>query len=174
MNLKIKTIKFAIAAFVAVIASTCLSFAGQSASLKQLNLETTQGEVRVVLLRAGQVISTNGQIQFVATYAVEIPKKGAFSDLHFYSTNELTLAVHGKPVEFSSISGSSMGFDELHQKTDLIEPETTKGKAMITEDIVIGNLDGDLKLDAKKADAIVQFDWRKNPMKFVFKDVPLN
>ena len=113
-------------------------------------------------------------MQFVATYAVEIPSQGAFSDLHFYSTNELNLAVHGKVVEFSKFEGSTMGFDELQKKTDLLQPETTKGKSMIAEDILIGNLDGNLKLDAKKADLIVQFDWRKNPMKFVFKDVPLN
>jgi hypothetical protein len=174
MNYQTKTIKFVIAAFAAVIASSCLSFASQPALLKQINLESTQGEVRVVLLRAGQMISANGQIQFVATYAVEIPKHGAFSDLHFYSTNELTLGVNGKPVEFNKFSSSTMGFDELHQKTDLSKPETTKGKAMITEDVVIGNLDGDLKIDAKTVDVIVQFDWRKNPMKFDFKDVPLN
>jgi hypothetical protein len=174
MNIKTKTIKFAIAAFVAVIASSCLGFASQPALLKQLNLEITQGEVRVILLRAGQVVSTKGQTQFVATYAVEIPSQGAFSDLHFYSTNELNLTVSGQVVKFSKFSGSAMGFDELQEKTDLHKLETTKGKSMITEDILIGNVEGDLKLDAKKADVIVQFDWRKNPMKFVFKDVSLN
>ena len=170
MKFKTKTIKFAIAAFVAVIASSCLGFASQLAPLKQLNLEITQGEVRVVLLRAGQVISTNGQIQFVATYAVEIPDKGAFSDLHFYSNTELNLAVNGKPVEFNNIESSEMGFDELLQKTDLNKLETHTGKAMIAQDVVIK----DLKIDAKMVDVIVQFDWRKNPMKFDFKDVPLN
>ena len=174
MNFKTKTIKLAVAAIFAVIASSYLGFAKQPSSLKQLNLESTHGEVRVILLRAGQVVSTNGQTQFVATYAVEIPDQGAFSDLHFYSNTELNLAVRGKAVDFSKIEGSAMGFDELQQKTDLIKLETTKGKAMITEDIIIGNLNGDLKLDAKKIDVIVQFDWRKLPQKFVFKDVPLN
>ena len=120
------------------------------------------------------MISTNGQIQFVATYAVEIPKQGAFSDLHFYSTNELNLAARGNAVDFSKVESSAMMFDELQQKTDLLKPKTTKGKSVITEDILIGNVGGDLKLDAKKVDVIVQFDWRKNSMKFEFKDVPLN
>lgn len=174
MKFKTKSIKLTAAAIFAVVASSCLGFASQPAPLKQLNLESAHGEVRVILLRAGQVVSTNGQTQFVATYTVEIPEKGAFSDLSFSSSNEFILAVRGKAVEFSKFEGSSMGFDELHQKTALIKLETTRDKSMITEDIVIGALDGDLKIDAKKVDVIIQFVWRKNPQKFVFKDVPLN
>ena len=175
MKFKNQTIKFAAAAIFAVIVSTCLVFAKQPVKLKQLNLEITHGEVRVILLRAGQVVSTNGQKQFVATYAVEIPDKGAFSDLHLSSDTALNLAVRGQAIAFSFSKGNTcMGFEDLQKETGLQMPETTKGKAICADELLIGNLDGDFKIDSKKVDVIVQFDWRKNPQKFVFKDVPLN
>jgi hypothetical protein len=154
-----------------LMATICLGFAGQSAALKPLNLEQTQGEVRVVLLRAGQVVSTNNQIQFIVTYVVEIPKKGAFADLHFSSNDEIALVVKGKPVEFYGESSSSaMDFKELPRQNELIKPKAIEGREMLAQDIVFK----DLKIEARKFDVKLKFSWRGNERSFDFKDVPLN
>jgi len=154
-----------------MLASLCLCFAGQSAALKPLNLEQTRGEVRVVLLRAGQVVLTNNQTQFVVTYVVEVPAKGAFSDLSFSSNTEITLAVKGKPIEFQGESSSSaMDFKELSRQNELIKPVVKEGKEMLAQE----NVFKDLIVEAKKLDVKLQFTWRGNERVFDFKDVPLN
>ena len=145
-------------------------FTGDAAPLKPLNLEQTHSEVRVVLLRAGQMVSTNNQPEFVVTYIVEVPNKGAFSDLHFYSTNEIALAVRGKPFEFQGFSSSAMDFKDLPRQEELSRPGARDGKSMIAQDIVFQGL----KVDSKKIDVKLQFTWRGNKMRFDFKDVPLN
>ena len=146
-------------------------FTGDAAPLKPLNLEQTRSEVRVVLLRAGQVVSTNNQMQFVVTYVVEVPAKGAFSDLSFNSNNEITLVVKEKPIEFHGESSSSaMDFKELPRQSELIKPAAKEGKEMLAQEIVFK----DLKIEAKQLDVKLQFAWRGNERVFDFKDVPLN
>ncbi len=158
-------------ALAALFVLLCLGAAKQPAPLKPLNLEQVQGEVRIVLLRAGQVVLTNNQMQFVVTYVVEVPRKGAFSDLSFSSSNEITLAVKGKPIEFHGESSSSaMDFKELSRQNELIKPVVKEGKEMLAQE----NVFKDLKIEAKKLDVKLQFTWRGNERVFDFKDVPLN
>ena len=79
--------------------------------------------------------------------------------------------MHGKPVEIYNISDRIMyHLDEFQRETGLLKPKTTKGKPILFENIVCG----DLKIDAQKIDMTIQFDWREKPMKFDFKNVPLN
>ncbi len=157
-------------ALTALLAALCLGAASGSAPLKPLNLEKTHGPVRVVLLRAGQVISTNNQPEFVVTYVVEIPSEGAFSDLHFSSSNEIELKANRKVIAWSGgFSSSAMGFNNLPRQNELSKPKEFPGKAMLALDIVYSGL----KIDAKAVDLKLQFTWRKNQQVFEFKNVPL-
>jgi hypothetical protein len=134
------------------------------------NQEQTQGEVRVILLRVSQLIVSN-QPNFVVTYAVEIPVKGAFADLHFSSDKELALSVKGKPLYFpGSFSSTSMDFKALPRQNELIKPKVHEGKAMLAEEIVIAGL----KVKASHVDLKIQFSWRGTEMKFDFQGVPTN
>jgi hypothetical protein len=158
-------------ALAALLVLLCLGATKQPAPLKPLNLEKIQGQVRVVLLRAGQVGLTNNQPEFIVTYVVEIPSKGAFSDLHFYSTNEIELKVNGKTIEWrGGFSSGAMGFNDLPRQNELSKPKELPGKSMLAQDTVF---DG-LKIDAKKIDVKLQFTWRGSQQVFEFKDVPLN
>jgi len=160
-----------VAALATLFVSLCLGVTAQFAPLKPLNLEKTREQVRVVLLRAGQVISTNSQPEFVVTYVVEIPSKGAFSDLHFYSTNEIELKANGKVIEWNGgFSSSAMGFNDLPRQNELSKPKELPGKAMLAQDMVFSGL----KVNAKKIDVNLQFTWRGSQQVFDFKDVPLN
>ncbi len=157
--------------FVAMLMGALYGNAGEQRPAKALNLEKSRGEVRVVLLRVGQVVSTNDHQMFAVTYVVEVPRKGAFSDLHFSSDMEITLAAHGKPVEFhGGTSSGAMDFKELPRQSELSKPATKEGKAMLAKEIVFEGL----KVEAKKIDVRLQFSWRGSDMLFDFKDVPLN
>jgi len=155
-----------------LMAALSLGIAGLAAApIKPLNLEQNHGEVRVILLRAGQVVLSNHLPVFVVTYVVEVPTNGAFSDLHFSSSNDITLGVRGKPIAISCpVSTGSMDFNKLPRQNELIRPSERAGKVMLAQETVF---DG-LNVDAPKIDVKLQFTWRKNPMLFDFKDVPLN
>ena len=164
-------IKLISTAMVAVFVGICLSSAVGRKLTKALNLESTIGDVRVVLLRVGPVISTNGPRSFAVTYAVEVPAEGAFSDLHFKSATQITLSVRGKPVQFGDgFSSGAMDFTQLPRQDELMRPATREGKAMLAMDVEIENV----KIKAKKVDVKIQFAWRGKEQKFEFKDVPLN
>jgi hypothetical protein len=169
MKTQIKSIVTVKASLVAAFASISLGIAGQQTPVKSLNLEQTRGNVRVVLLRAGRLISTNGQPEVVVTYVVEVPNKGAFSDLHFSLDNECILAVRGKPLECRG-SSSSMGFKDLPRQNELSKLVAREGRSMLAEEILFRSL----KMEAKKIDVKLQFSWRGQEMVFDFKDVPLN
>lgn len=120
-------------------------------------------------MRVGPNISTNSQNEFVVTFGIEIPKEGAFSDLHIDSS-EVGLAVGGKGVVFQGETASmSTGFEDLPRKGELSKPATTEGKSMIFEDVVFKTL----QIDAKQVDLKIQFSWRGTSMRFDFKDVPV-
>jgi hypothetical protein len=120
MNVPVKAMTMLSAASAVLSGSFCLAEAGQSLPLKPLNQEMTQGEVRVVLLRAGKVSSSEHEAQWVVTYGIEVPQKGAFSDLGFSSADEVTLAVKGKAVEgLGGWSSGAMGFDDLPDRVSL-------------------------------------------------------
>jgi hypothetical protein len=162
--------------FVAIIAFLFILYQGCSpgtevASLPaQTNLERSNQQVRVVLMRVGPNISTNGQKEFVVTFGIEVPKEGAFSDLHIDS-NEVELAVGGKLVIFQGETAStSTGFENLPRKQELSKPATTEGKSMIFEDVVFKPL----QIDAKQVDLKIQFSWRGTSLRFDFKNVPVD
>lgn len=133
--------------------------------------ENRIGPVRVVLLRARTRASNNGSKEFVVTYGVGIPRKGAFSDLVFSSYDELAVLAHGKPIDLSGCTSSSLatGFEGLPVREELLKPETPEGELMIFQDIVLGGLEpGTRQLDFQ-----MRFKWRGSPMRFDFKDVPV-
>jgi hypothetical protein len=159
-----------IAFLVAIALGICSVTAETLPPLKALNLEQTQGEVRVLLLRAGKINATNDAKPLVLTFAVEVPAKGAFSDLHFNSADEITLTTQGKPIKMNSFSGSLIDFKDLSRQNELTRPMVKEGKQMIAEEIVLK----DINLDVHSIDVKFHFLWRGNKMNFVFKDVPLN
>ena len=149
MNRRITHIFAATLAIAAILFISYRLDAGEQKTKPGLNFEKVQGEVRVVLLRAGQVPSTNGQTAFVVTYIVEIPMKGAFSDLHFSSDKEVSIEVRGKPIKFSgSTSGSSSDFKDLPGQSELTKPVGREGMAMLAQERIFK----DLKIDAKTVD----------------------
>ena len=169
MNIPAKAMMTLSAALAVLSAPLCPVSAGQAVPLKPLNLEKTQGEVRVVLLRAGKITSSEKEAQWVVTYAVEIPQKGAFSDLGFSSEDEVAVSVKGKAVECQGGFGSgSMGFDDLPRKGELSRPKVAPGNAMIAEDVVFRGLN----IEAEKLDVKLKFTWRGTKLAFDFKDVP--
>jgi hypothetical protein len=171
MNRNINTIVVLTSALAVSLAFGSVGKAEPQAQLKPLNLEQIHGEVRAVLLRTGQVISTTNPLEFVVTYVVEVPTNGAFSDLHFSSDKEIALGIRGKPVVFhGSISTISMEFKKLPRQSELTEPKERAGKAMLAQETVFHGL----KIDARKIDLRLRFDWRGREMLFDFKDVPLN
>lgn len=171
MNRPAKAMTTLGAAFAVLLGLLCPVSAGQAEPLKPLNQEKTQGEVRVVLLRAGKVISSEKEAQWVVTYGVEVPLKGAFSDLAFSSEDEVALSVKGKNINsWGDFGSGSMGFDDLPRQGELRKPEVAPGKAMLAEDVVFRGL----KIDAEKLDVKIRFTWRGSPLTFDFKDVPLN
>src|SRR5690349_2084765 len=75
----------------------------------QPTLEKTQGEVRVVVLRVANFTSLSREPAFEVTYGIEIPQKGAFSDLSIRSSDEVALTAKGKPVKTpGAMSSGSM------------------------------------------------------------------
>ncbi|MBI3878625.1 MAG: hypothetical protein HY301_00975 [Verrucomicrobia bacterium] len=145
--------------------------AGERAKSKRPNLEKTHGDVRVVLLRIGQVVTSTNKPKFVVTYVVEIPKEGAFSDLHFRSDKELRLFVRGKPLEpHGEVSSGAMGFEKLPRRDELTKPTLHEGKAMIAQNIELT----EFNVREKKLDVKIEFTWRGKEMSFDFKDVPMD
>jgi hypothetical protein len=140
-------------------------------ALRPLNLEQTQGDVRVVLLRAGRVTSASNRLDLVVTYAVEVPTNGAFSDLQFSSADEIALVVHGKLVDFhGNASTAAMDFEQLPRAGEVTRPKARPGKVMLAQETVFPGL----KIDAEKMEVKLHFTWRGHARCFDFKDVPLN
>lgn len=134
----------------------------------KLNPELRQGEVRVCLLRAGPLISTNGESGFEVIYAIEIPKQGAFSDLKIDNFDEIALFVRGKAIDVSGASSSgSMRFEDLPGFGQLTKPVTPEGRALITTEVNFPKL----KIDSEEIDIRVVFTWRGEKLKFDFKRV---
>ena len=170
MKTQSKACLISIVPLVAIALGICFATAENPKPLKALNLEQSQGEVRVILLRAGWTASTNNAKPLVITCAIEVPVKGAFSDLHFNSADEIALTGHGKAVEFHSVSSATMDLKDLPRQSELTRPATREGRAMIAEELTLN----DIHLDAKQIDVKLHFLWRGNEMNFDFKDVPLN
>jgi hypothetical protein len=171
VKITVKAMTILSAALAVLLAPLCPAFAGQSVPLKPLNQEKIQGEVRVILLRAGKIITLKNEEQTVVTYAIEIPQTGAFSDLSFSSNDEIAFSAKGKAIECEGPSGSTaMGFDDLPRQDELSKPKVASGKAMLAEEIVFRRL----KTDAEKVDVKLKFTWRGNKLTFDFKEVALN
>lgn len=133
-------------------------------------LEKTQGEVRVVVLRVANFTSLNQEPAFEVTYGIEIPQKGAFSDLSIRSSDEVALTANGQPVPTpGAVSSHSMGMDRLPRQHELVLPSVAKGKAMLGEQVEFQGL----RVHAKKIDVTIRFSWRGKEMTFAFEDVPV-
>ncbi len=155
-------------ALVAMLASAIPATAGDLQTARKANLEMSQGDVRVILLRTRSVVLTNGQSGFAVTFAVEVPQKGAFSDLAFSSDTEVVLIEGGKLLTPPGFSGMMYGsFKQLPFRNELIEPATTDGNAMCVEDVVFTGI----AVHARKIDIRIQFSWRGSPQRFDFKNV---
>jgi hypothetical protein len=133
-------------------------------------LEKTQGQVRVVLLRVANFTSSNHEPAFEVTYGIEVPQKGAFSDLSIRSDDAVALTEKGQPVLTpGAVSSGSMGMDKLPRQDQLVLPTVAKGKAMLGEQVEFEGL----KITTKMIDVTIRFSWRGQAMTFAFKDVPV-
>ena len=81
MKKQIRSISAFIATLCVILVAGCSPSAEAPDATRKLNPDVSQGQVRVVLLRVGPVVSTNDRPTFVVTYGVEVPAEGAFSDL---------------------------------------------------------------------------------------------
>lgn len=105
----------------------------------------------------------------MVTYGVEVPQKGAFSDLIFGSTEEVAASAGGKPITATKGSSSlSTGFKDLPRLGEMTEPLISQGRAMIAEEVV---WEGTV-VESKTVDLKIQFKWRGGDRVFNFKDVP--
>ena len=170
MKTQICSISASIAALCVILVAGCGPPAEAPDATRKLNPDVSQGQVRVVLLRVGPVVSTNDRPTFVVTYGVEVPAEGAFSDLSFNSKDEIALVVRGKLLDyFHEFSSGAMGFDALPRQSELSKPAIQQGKAMIFQDTVLTGLE----IDAKQVDVRLQFSWRGTPQHFSFENVPV-
>ena len=170
MKTQIRSISAFIAALCVILVAGCNPPADVPDATRKLKPDVSQGQVRVVLLRVGPVVSTNDRPTFVVTYGVEVPTEGAFSDLSFNSKDEITLVVRGKPLDYRGGGGSaSVGFSELPRQSELRKPALQDGKAMIFEDVTFT----DLHIDAKQIAVRIRFSWRGTPQSFEFQNVPV-
>jgi len=170
MKTQIRSISAFIAALCVILVAGCNPPAEVPDATRKLKPDVSQGQVRVVLLRVGPVVSTNDRPTFVVTYGVEVPAEGAFSDLTFNSNDEIALVVHGKPLDYyGELSSGAMGFDALPRQSELSKPAIQQGKAMIFQDIVFTGL----VVDAKQLEVRLQFSWRGTPLRFSFENVPV-
>jgi hypothetical protein len=169
MKTQIRSISAFIAALSVILVAGCNPPAEVPDATRKLKPDVSQGQVRVVLLRVGPVVSTNDRPTFVVTYGVEVPTEGAFSDLSFNSKDEIALVVHGKPLDYHELSSGAMGFDALPRQSELSKPAIQPGKAMIFQDTVFTGL----VVDAKQLEVRLQFSWRGTPLRFSFENVPV-
>ena len=170
MKKQIRSISAFIATLCVILVAGCSPPAEAPDATRKLNPDVSQGQVRVVLLRVGPVVSTNDRPTFVVTYGVEVPAEGAFSDLSFNSKDEIALVVRGKLLDyFREFSSGAMGFDALPRQSELSKPAIQQGKAMIFQDTVLTGLE----IDAKQVDVRLQFSWRGTPLHFSFENVPV-
>jgi hypothetical protein len=160
----------AMALALGTIALVAISCSAQKRPTATLPIEQSHGDVRVILMRVGQIRSPDNKPAIEVTYAVEIPQQGAFSDLHFFSNNEVTLAIDGKPVQPpGGFSSSSLGLDELPRKHELQKPEVRQGKAMIGQEVVVEGV----QTQSRSIDVQLRFSWRHQQLAFSFPDVAL-
>ena len=170
MKKQIRSISAIIATLCVILVAGCSPPADAPDATRKLNPDVSQGQVRVVLLRVGPVVSTNDRPTFVVTYGVEVPAEGAFSDLSFNSKDEIALVVRGKLLDyFREFSSGAMGFDALPRQSELSKPAIQQGKAMMFQDTVLTGLE----IDAKRVDVRLQFSWRGTPQHFSFENVPV-
>lgn len=153
-----------------VLCVGCREPGGAAKVVDPFTNDLTQGQVRVVLLRACPDASVADQSTFVVTYGVEVPTDGAFSDLSFSSNDEIALLVRGKPVAFrSGFSSAAMGFGDLPRQTELRQPALPEGRAMLFQDLTFP----DLEIEAKHMDIRLRFSWRGSSRSFDFQGVPV-
>jgi len=172
MKTQIRSISAFNAALCVILVAGCNPPAEVPDATRKLKPDVSQGQVRVVLLRVGPVVSTNDRPTFVVTYGVEVPTEGAFSDLSFNTKDEIALVVHGKPLDdalLGELSSGAMGFDALPRQSELSKPAIQQGKAMIFQDTVFTGL----VVDAKQLEVRLQFSWRGTPLRFSFENVPV-
>ena len=163
MTLSSSSIRSAI--FTLLLACTMLAGAAE----KKSTHEMSRGDVRVILLRVGNSTTTNNQPAFEVTYAVEIPKKGAFSDLKFKG-EEITLAAKGVPIQGATeVSSLSTGIENLPRPSELDHPTAQPEKAILGQHVEFTGL----KVKEKTVDLTIRFTWRDRQLEFPFKSVPV-
>jgi hypothetical protein len=141
-----------------------------AAAERKAGPEMSRGEVRVILLRIGNSVTTNNLPCFEVTYAVEVPKKGAFADLHFGKSEEVTLSVKGVPIKGAQGTSSlATGIENLPRPAELSRPSAQAEKAILGEHVEFTGL----KVKEKNIDIVIRFDWRGQKLEFPFKSVPI-
>ena len=136
------------------------------------SFEKTIGEVRIVLIRVGYLNGADGDRVFTVTYAIEVPQKGAFSDLKFSSEDEVVLSVKGKPIadkDFKEISSLSAAVEKLPAAAGMKLPVEGKGRAILGEEVDFKGL----KIMGDRLDVKIRFSWRGQTMAASFQDVPV-
>jgi hypothetical protein len=128
-----------------------------AAAEKKSDFEISQGDVRVILLRTVNSVSTNNEPVFEVTYAIEIPKKGAFSDLRFGKSEEITLSSKGVPIKDAhSLSSLSTSFETLPRSSELPRPVAQPEKAILGQHVQFTGL----KIKEKQIDITVRLNSR--------------
>jgi hypothetical protein len=138
------------------------------AAEKKPDAEMSKGDVRVILLRAGNALTTNKEPFFEVTYAVEVPKKGAFGGLHFGKSEEVTLSANGAVIKGArGVSSLSAGIETLPGASELAVPTAGPEKAILGQHVEFAGL----KVKEEKIDITIRFDWQGRPLEFPFKGV---
>jgi hypothetical protein len=190
-QMKITTrMALALAAVTALLAGGCRPNIPPQSPSEKYNPEQTQGEVRVVLLEAGQLTvftdKWNSDAQasgvsaapaFKVTYLIEVPEADAFSALALNTTNLLQIAVEGKIVSDEAVPGivrgissDSRGFGESSVRSYLSQPKTPAGRRALIEETVLHGV----RIEADHVDLTLRLNWKKKDMVFNFNDVPVN
>jgi hypothetical protein len=132
--------------------------------------ELSRGDVRVILLRAENIITTNQEPAFEVTFAVEVPRKGAFADLAFGKIEQVKLSAKGKPITGrSDVSCIAAGIENLPRADKLARPVAQADKSILGEHVQFTGL----KVKEKKIDITIQFHWRGELQTFPFESVSI-
>ncbi len=170
MKVSIKRVSAACAALCLLFWAGCRKSGGSPGDDAEFNPEMSQGQVRVVLLRATPYSFATNPPAFCVTYVVAVPTNGAFSDLKFSSHDEIVLSTSGKPIELKGgMSSTATGFADLPRQGELRQPVLQDGMAMLAQDLTFP----DLTVDATRMDIRLRFSWRGTPLSFEFENVPV-